>query len=133
MRVRAEDEPMYAIVECGGKQYKAEPGALLKVEKLPGKAGDEILLDRVLFVADGDQIHVGRPLVEAKVVRARIVEQGRGGKIIIFKYKRRKDSRKKQGHRQAYTAVKIEGIEDRVPMPSQEARVDSKASGSEEA
>ncbi|MGQ9748390.1 50S ribosomal protein L21 [Desulfosoma sp.] len=124
---------MYAIVECGGKQYKAEPGGLLKVEKLSGKAGDEILFDRVLFVADGDQIHVGRPLVEAKVVRARIVEQGRGGKIIIFKYKRRKDSRKKQGHRQAYTAVKIEGIEDRVPMASQEARVDSKASGSEEA
>lgn len=124
---------MYAIVECGGKQYKAEPGALLKVEKLPGEAGDEILLDRVLLVADGDQIHVGRPLVEAKVVRARIVEQGRGGKIVIFKYKRRKDSRKKQGHRQAYTAVKIEGIEDREPMASQDPGVEPKATGNGEA
>ncbi|ROQ93297.1 50S ribosomal protein L21 [Desulfosoma caldarium] len=124
---------MYAIVECGGKQYKAEPGALLKVEKMPGEAGDEILLDRVLLVADGDQIHVGRPLVEAKVVRARIVEQGRGGKILIFKYKRRKDSRKRQGHRQAYTAVKIEGIEDRAPMASQDPGEEPKAAGNGEA
>ncbi|MEJ5363656.1 MAG: 50S ribosomal protein L21 [Desulfosoma sp.] len=112
---------MYAIVECGGKQYKAEPGALLKLEKLPGEAGDEILLDRVLLVADGEDIRVGRPLVADKVVRARIVEQGRGDKIVIFKYKRRKDSRKKQGHRQAYTAVKIEGIEDRAPQTSEHA------------
>jgi len=111
---------MYAIVECGGKQYKAEPGTLLNVEKLPGEAGDEVLLDRVLLVADGEQVFGGRPLVDGKVVRARIVEQGRGDKIIVFKYKRRKDSRRKQGHRQAYTAVKIEGIEDRVPQASQE-------------
>ncbi|MEJ5348268.1 MAG: 50S ribosomal protein L21 [Desulfosoma sp.] len=124
---------MYAIVECGGKQYKAEPGALLKVEKLPGEAGEEILLDRVLLVADGEEIHVGRPLVEGKVVRARIVEHGRGDKIVIFKYKRRKDSRKKQGHRQAYTAVKIEGIEDRLPITSQQTVSEVKAAGNEEA
>lgn len=124
---------MYAIVECGGKQYKAEPGALLKVEKLPGEAGDEVLLDRVLLVADGEQVFVGRPFVDDKVVRARIVEQGRGDKIVIFKYKRRKDSRKKQGHRQAYTAVKIEGIENRVPQASQDAGPQSDAAGSGEA
>ncbi len=124
---------MYAIVECGGKQYKAEPGALLKVEKLPGEAGEEILLDRVLLVADGEEIHVGRPLVEGKVVRARIVEHGRGDKIVIFKYKRRKDSRKKQGHRQAYTAVKIEGIEDRMSITSEQTGSEVKAAGNEEA
>lgn len=124
---------MYAIVECGGKQYKAEPGALLKLEKMPGEAGEEILLDRVLLVADGENIHVGRPVVDGKVVRARIVEHGRGDKIIVFKYKRRKDSRKKQGHRQAFTAVKIEGIEDRAPQTSQESvSEDDKARGGEE-
>lgn len=124
---------MYAIVECGGKQYKAEPGALLKLEKMPGEAGEEILLDRVLLVADGEKIHVGRPVVDGKVVRARIVEHGRGDKIIVFKYKRRKDSRRKQGHRQAYTAVKIEGIEDRAPQTSQESvSGEEKARGGEE-
>ncbi len=124
---------MYAIVECGGKQYKAEPGALLKLEKMPGEAGEEILLDRVLLVADGENIHVGRPVVDGKVVRARIVEHGRGEKIVVFKYKRRKDSRKKQGHRQAYTAVKIEGIEDRVPQTSQESvSQEDEARGGEE-
>lgn len=124
---------MYAIVECGGKQYKAEPGALLKLEKVPGQAGDEILLDRVLLVADGEEIHVGRPVVADKVVRARIVEQGRGDKIIIFKYKRRKDSRKKQGHRQAYTAVKIEGIEDRAPQVSHPSVTRDESARDEEA
>lgn len=124
---------MYAIVECGGKQYKAEPGALIKLEKMPGEAGEEILLDRVLLVADGENIHVGRPVVDGKVVRARIVEHGRGEKIVVFKYKRRKDSRKKQGHRQAYTAVKIEGIEDRAPQTSQESvSQEDKARGGEE-
>ncbi|MBZ4660346.1 MAG: rplU [Desulfacinum sp.] len=104
---------MYAIVESGGKQYKAEPGAVLKLEKLAGEPGDEILLDQVLLVADGEQVQVGRPVLEDKVVRARIVEQGRHKKVVIFKYKRRKDYQKKQGHRQSYTAVRIEGIEDR--------------------
>ena len=104
---------MYAIVESGGKQYKAEPGAVLKLEKLEGEPGDEILLDKVLMVADGTDVRIGQPVLEDKVVRARIVEQGRHKKIIIFKYKRRKDYRKKQGHRQFYTAVQIEGIEDR--------------------
>ncbi|SHF06217.1 LSU ribosomal protein L21P [Desulfacinum infernum DSM 9756] len=104
---------MYAIVESGGKQYKAEPGAVLKLEKLAGEPGDEILLDQVLLVADGEQVQVGRPVLEDKVVRARIVEQGRHKKVVIFKYKRRKDYQKKQGHRQDYTAVRIEGIEDR--------------------
>ncbi|SMC21063.1 LSU ribosomal protein L21P [Desulfacinum hydrothermale DSM 13146] len=104
---------MYAIVESGGKQYKAEPGAVLKLEKLAGEPGDEILLDQVLLVADGEQVQVGRPVLEDKVVRGRIVEQARHKKVVIFKYKRRKDYHKKQGHRQYYTAVRIEGIEDR--------------------
>lgn len=101
---------MYAIIQTGGKQYKAEPGAMLKLEKLSGEVGEEIRFDEVLMVADGEEVEIGRPFVEGKSVHARIVEHGRGPKITVYKYKRRKDYSKKQGHRQDYTAVHIEGI-----------------------
>jgi large subunit ribosomal protein L21 len=101
---------MYAVFQSGGKQYKAEPGAVVKLEKLPGEVGEQVSLGQVLLVADGEQIQVGQPVIEDAVVTGRIVQQGRHRKIIIFKHKRRKDYRKKQGHRQSYTAVLVEGI-----------------------
>ncbi len=101
---------MYAIVQSGGKQYQAEPGKVLKLELLPGEVGDTLTLDQVLMVSDGDQVEVGRPLLADVSIQGRIVEQGRYPKITIFKHKRRKDYRKKQGHRQPYTAVLVEAI-----------------------
>ncbi|HBD08295.1 MAG TPA: 50S ribosomal protein L21 [Syntrophobacteraceae bacterium] len=101
---------MYAVFQSGGKQYKVEPGTVVKLEQLPGVVGDKVELDQVLLVADGDQIQVGRPVISDTVVSGKIVEQGRHRKILIFKHKRRKDYRKKQGHRQAFTAVLVEGI-----------------------
>lgn len=102
---------MYAIFQSGGRQYRAEPGVVVKLEKLPGEVGGEVSLDRVILVADEDQVQVGQPVLEDVSIRGRIVEQGRHRKIIIFKHKRRKDYRKKQGHRQYYTAVLIQGID----------------------
>jgi|WetSurMetagenome_2_1015567.scaffolds.fasta_scaffold46724_3 large subunit ribosomal protein L21 len=108
---------MYAIVQSGGKQYQAEPGKVLKLELLPGDVGDSLSLDQVLMVADGDQVEVGQPVLADVAIHGRIVEQGRFPKITIFKHKRRKDYRKKQGHRQPYTAVLVETI----TRPGQEA------------
>jgi len=102
---------MYAIFQACGRQYRAEPGRIVKLEKLSGSVGEEVTLDRVFLVGEGDEIKVGQPLVDGVTVRGRIVEQGRERKIVVFKHKRRKDYRKKQGHRQSYTAVLVEGIE----------------------
>lgn len=108
-----EEVLMYAIVQSGGRQYQVEPGAVVRLGNLPGQVGETVTLDQVLLVADGEQVQVGRPFVPDTAVRARIVEQGRHRKIVIFKHKRRKDYRKKQGHRQYFTAVLVEGIEGR--------------------
>jgi len=101
---------MYAIFKSGGRQYEARPGQVVKVEKISGEVGENVTLDEVLLFSDGQQLRVGRPLVEGVTVRATIVEQGRLRKIVIFKHKRRKDYRKRQGHRQAYTAMRVEDI-----------------------
>lgn len=101
---------MYAIFESGGKQYEAKPGSIVRVEKLAGNVGDTISLDKVLLVNDGERVEVGQPVVPGVAIQARIVEQGKARKIVIFKHKRRKDYRKKQGHRQQFTAVLVEGI-----------------------
>jgi len=101
---------MYAIFRSGGRQYEARPGRVVKVEKISGEVGENVTLDEVLLFSDGDQLQVGRPLVEGVKVQATIIEQGRMRKIVIFKHKRRKDYRKKQGHRQAYTAMRVENI-----------------------
>jgi large subunit ribosomal protein L21 len=97
---------MYAVIKTGGKQYKVSAGDLLKVEKLDGAVGDTIELNEVLMVG-GEEVKIGTPLLpEAKVV-AQIVEQGKDKKILVFKAKRRKNSRKKYGHRQPLTRLKI--------------------------
>ena len=101
---------MYAIFRSGGRQYEARPGHVVKIEKISGEVGENVTLDEVLFFSDGDQLQIGRPFVEGVKVQATIVEQGRLPKIVIFKHKRRKGYRKRQGHRQAFTAMRVENI-----------------------
>src|SRR5574341_382328 len=101
---------MYAIVESGGKQYRAEPGRMLKLEKLEGEKGSQVELTKVLLVADGDKVTVGSPTVAGARVVSEIVRQGRGPKISVFKFKRRKKYRRHIGHRQALTTVRVEEI-----------------------
>lgn len=102
---------MYAIVETGGKQYRITEGQEIKVEKLDGEPGAGIVLDKVLAVGGGADVKVGMPYVENAKVSCEIKEHGRSRKIIVFKKKRRKDYRKKQGHRQNFTTIKIKAIE----------------------
>jgi large subunit ribosomal protein L21 len=101
---------MYAIVETGGRQYRVSPGDRIDVEKLAGQVGDAIMLTTVLMVGQGAAVTVGTPMVAEARVEARIVAQKRGKKIIIFKHKRRKNYRRKQGHRQWLTSLQITGI-----------------------
>jgi len=101
---------MYAIIETGGKQYRVAEGETLRVEKLSAAKGDKLSFDPLLFADDAGGVQVGRPHVAGIKVEAEVLDQGLGKKIIIFKYKRRKSYRRKQGHRQPYTAVKITAI-----------------------
>ena len=102
---------MYAIIQTGGKQYRVAPGDVLRVERLPGQRGDEVQLDQVLLVTDdGGEVRVGTPLVDNASVKGEIVRQGKAKKILVFKKKRRKGYRRKQGHRQLFTAVQINEI-----------------------
>ena len=101
---------MYAIIKTGGKQYRISPGDVLRVARLPGERGDEVILDQVLLVTDGDAVQVGQPLVPNATVRTEILRQGKGKKVLIFKKKRRKNYRRKQGHRQLFTALQIQEI-----------------------
>ncbi|WP_033543474.1 50S ribosomal protein L21 [Planococcus sp. CAU13] len=100
---------MYAIIETGGKQIKVEAGQEIYVEKLNGEAGDVITFDKVLFVG-GDDTKVGVPFVEGATVTAKVEKQGKQKKITVFKYKAKKNYRKKQGHRQPYTKLTIDAI-----------------------
>ncbi|MHB8763968.1 MAG: 50S ribosomal protein L21 [Deferrisomatales bacterium] len=102
---------MYAVVKTGGKQYRVSEGTFFKVEKLPGAVGETVVFDDVLLVSRDGDVRVGRPRVEGARVNGTIVEQDREKKIIVFKMKRRKGYRRKQGHRQHYTGVKVEAIE----------------------
>ncbi len=101
---------MYAVIKTGGKQYRVTEGDLLKIEKVTGEVGEAIEFEEVLMIANGEQIDVGRPVLTESRVLGEIVEQGKGKKIIVFKSKRRKGYRKKQGHRQLYTLLKIKEI-----------------------
>jgi large subunit ribosomal protein L21 len=101
---------MYAVIQTGGKQYRVTPGLSIQVEKLPGNAGDSITFDQVLIAADGDQVQVGKPLLENVKVTGQLKRHGKSRKVIIFKYKRRKNFRRKRGHRQEFSLVQIENI-----------------------
>lgn len=100
---------MYAIIVTGGKQYKVEVGTEVMVEKLDAEIGANVDFD-VLLMADGDSVRIGRPVLEGVTAKAEVLEHGKGKKVIVFKYKPKKDYRKKQGHRQPYTKVKVLSI-----------------------
>ena len=101
---------MYAVVATGGKQYKVQEGEILRVEKLPGNVGDPVTFEKVLLVSDGENLTIGNPLVTDVAVQGHIVEQAKAKKILVFKFKRRKGYRRRQGHRQLYTAVRVDSI-----------------------
>ncbi|QTF92474.1 50S ribosomal protein L21 [Halomonas sp. BM-2019] len=101
---------MYAVIKSGGKQYRVQEGQTLKLEKIEVPTGESVDFDEVLLVADGDDVKVGAPLVEGAKVSAEIVSHGRGDKVTIIKFRRRKHHMKRQGHRQWFTEVKITGI-----------------------
>lgn len=99
---------MYAIIATGGKQYKVSEGDVIKVEKLDAEAGNEVTFDQVIAISDG-ALKVGKDVADASVT-ATVMEQGRGKKVVVYKYKRKTGYHKKNGHRQAYTQVKIDKI-----------------------
>jgi len=100
---------MYAIIETGGKQFRVVEGSKIRVEKLRAEVGSELVLDKVLLVG-GPKLNLGAPYVQGAAVRAEVLEHGRSEKVLIFKKRRRNDSRKLKGHRQEYTALKITSI-----------------------
>ena len=100
---------MYAIIKTGGKQYRVQQGDEFRVEKLVANVGDTVVFDEVVAVG-GDKLVVGTPFVEGYAVEAEVLEQGKADKVIIYKYKAKKDYRRKNGHRQPYTLVKVTGI-----------------------
>jgi large subunit ribosomal protein L21 len=101
---------MYAVIRSGGKQYRVAPNDVIKVERLPGAAGDVVELGEVLMLGEGDQVTVGAPLVAGACVGASVLAQGRGDKLLVFKKKRRHNYRRKNGHRQDLTVLRITEI-----------------------
>ena len=101
---------MYAVVKTGGKQYRVTPGDSIEVEKLPHEVGEQVELDQVLLVVDGSGAEIGRPLVEGARVKATVTRQAKGRKVIIFKYSAHRRYRRKRGHRQMFTRLRIDEI-----------------------
>ena len=114
---------MYAIIETGGKQYKVQNGDQIRVEKLNVEDGAAVVFDKVLAAGEGADIKVGTPYLEGLTVEGKVVESGKGKKVIIFKYKAKKDYRKKQGHRQPYTLVEITAVAgEKAPVKKEEPK-----------
>ena len=101
---------MYAVIETGGKQYRVQEGDTIFVEKIEANEGDAINFDKILLVSNDGEVKVGKPYLDGTTVNGTVLEQGKARKIIVFKFKAKKDYRRKQGHRQPYTRVKIEKI-----------------------
>ncbi len=127
---------MYAVVQTGGKQYRVSKGDVITVEKLNAEVGSQVSLTDVIAVGGAGETLVGKPFVEGAVVNAKVVENGKAKKVVIYKYKAKKDSRKKQGHRQPYTELKINSISvngeikakvEEAPAKETEEAVDLKA------
>lgn len=100
----------YAVIRTGGKQYRVEPGDVIRVEKLEGEKGAEVEFTEVLATGDGSAVRIGTPLVDGATVKGQVIQQGRAKKILVYKKKRRKNYRRRQGHRQYFTAVKVTQI-----------------------
>ena len=121
---------MFALIETGGKQYRVTEGTILKVEKLEAEEGSMVVLDKILLLSDNDgDVTVGQPLIDGASVIAKVIQQGRGKKVIVYKYKKRKNYHKKQGHRQSFTKLVIENIfataeQKNMPAPETSAEVD---------
>jgi large subunit ribosomal protein L21 len=113
---------VYAIVECGGRQYRAEEGHSFEVEKLPYEVGQTVELGNVLLIADGDSVQIGQPAVSGAMVKATVVEQYRGKKILVWKYRPKQRYRRRQGHRQSYSRLRI----DEIVLPRQKAAEEDK-------
>lgn len=101
---------MYAVIESGGKQHRVVEGEILQLDKLNAVAGDKVKFDKILLVGEGESVKIGTPYVDGTQVEAEVTRQGRADKVKIIKFRRRKHSQKKQGHRQLFTEVKITGI-----------------------
>lgn len=101
---------MYAVIQTGGKQYRVQPGDTVMIEKLDGDLGDQVEFKEILLLSGNESVKIGRPLVEGAKVTGEIVEQGRGKKLVVFKFRRRKNYRRRNGHRQDFTAVKINQV-----------------------
>ena len=101
---------MYAVIKTGGKQYRVAAGEKIRIEQIPAEVGQEIVLDQVLLMGAGEGVTMGTPVIAGATVKAKVLAQGRGDKVRIFKMRRRKHYRKNQGHRQNYTEIEILGI-----------------------
>jgi large subunit ribosomal protein L21 len=125
---------MYAIIRTGGKQYRVQENDEFRVEKLEASVGDKVVFDEVVAVG-GDELIVGTPLVEGYAVQAEVLEQGKADKVIIYKYKAKKDYRRKNGHRQPYTLVKVTaigtGLAETKAAPEAETKADAPAAAEE--
>ncbi|MCY3569008.1 MAG: 50S ribosomal protein L21 [Chloroflexi bacterium] len=131
-----EPSDVYAVIRSGGKQYRVSPGQRLKLERLDGAAGDRVTFSDVLLVSGGGEVAVGAPTVESASVSGEIVEQGRGRKIRVFKYKNKTRYRRLRGHRQLHTAVRVDEVslgDQTWTAPVVEAPAETEAEAVEEA
>lgn len=101
---------MYAVIHAGGKQYRVNSGEMLRVERIPASVGEAVSFDQVLAVGEGESLRVGAPYVAGVAVKGTVIGHGRGDKVLVFKFRRRKGYRRSQGHRQSYTEVRIDDI-----------------------
>jgi large subunit ribosomal protein L21 len=101
---------MYAVIQTGGKQYRVAPGDTLTVEKLPGNVGDSVEFGEVLMLSKDGSLAVGKPVIQGAKVTGKIVEHGRGEKLVVYKFRRRKNYRLRNGHRQNYTSIQISDV-----------------------
>jgi len=115
---------MYAIIRAGGKQFKAEKGKTLRLPRFDAEPGSKLTFDEVLLTSDGEKIHAGTPIVKGASVTAEVVGEVKGDKIYVFKFKRRKNYRRKTGHRAKFTEVKITGVKLRAAKEAKEAKED---------
>ena len=117
---------MYAVIESGGKQHRVVEGEILQLDKLDAVAGDKVKFDKILLVGEGESVKIGTPYVDGTQVEAEVTRQGRAEKVKIIKFRRRKHSQKKQGHRQLFTEVKITGIKTKAKAKAK-TKTESKA------